>query len=296
LYGISLPDDGYFQLSDNISIVHTNFLLKSKYGKESPFIEKVRNNDSTFQVDHFFIIYTNIKAINESKARIILNDKFDQLLNAILYCCGIKNEENEKISLQKIYSDKNSLLIDQNNIKYSQCSSNDLINPLYNLSESIFQIDGNKKELFRYIDEDDLSHIERKIKIAVNWVGKSLKNNHISKSFLYLCIALETLLSDEESGPINSSTLYRISERVALLTRTLYDERLKVFNETKALYGKRSSLVHSGKSSVSIKDYYNLLRSIKLTIARLIELKNDNDKQIKTKEALEEWFNKIKFG
>jgi hypothetical protein len=295
LYGISLIDNTCIEISKNIVIAHSNFVLK-EYNHDNWFIDKVRNNKSPFEKDHIYLIYKNIEAIDEKKAKILLEKKFEHFINTFLYCYGSKRDDNQKISLHDISSNEKNLLINQNGETSNSWARKDLINPVYSIPK-IFPIDKNYKELFDFLDTDEnLTPIERKIKIAVNWIGKSLKNNNIDEAFLYLFLGIESLFSRDDKELISSSIVNHISEIVAFLNSDSPIDRINISQKIKILYGKRSSLVHTGVCNVLEEDYYDLLYFIKTAIEKLFLLKNDKINSIKNSTELQNWHNKIKFS
>ena len=292
LYGISLIDNTHIEFSKNIVIAHSNFVLK-QYSHDNWFIDKVRNNKSQLTKDHFYLIYKNIEAIDQEKVRILLKKKFEHFINTFLYCYGSKTDDNQKITLHDISSNEMDFIINQNGEASNLWRRNDLINPVYTIRST----NTNCKELFDFLDIDEnLTEIERKIKIAVNWIGKSLKNNNIDEAFLYLFLGLESLFSLNEKELISSSIANQISEIVTFLNSYSPIDRINISTKIKKLYGKRSSLVHTGVCNVSKEDYYELLNFIKTAIEKLIALKNNEINPLKTSEDLRKWHNKIKFS
>jgi hypothetical protein len=295
LYGITLIDNTCIEISKNIVIAHSNFVLK-EYNRDNRFIDKVRNNKSQLTKDHFYLIYKNIEAIDEQKAKIFLEKKFEHFINTFLYCYGSKRDDNQKISLHNISSNETNLLINQNGETINSWGRKDLINPVYSIPK-IFLTNTNYKELFDFLDADkNLTPIERKIKIAVNWIGKSLKNNNIDEAFLYLFLGLESLFSRDDKELISSSIMNHISEIVAFLNSDSPIDRINISQKIKILYSKRSSLVHTGVCNVLEGDYYDLLYFIKTAIEKLFLLKNDEINSIKNSTGLQTWHNKIKFS
>jgi hypothetical protein len=295
LYGISLIDNTCIEISKNIVIAHSNFVLE-EYNRDNRFIDEVKNNKSPLEKDHIYLIYKNIEAIDERKAKILLEKKFEHFINTFLYCYGSKRDDNQKISLHNISSNETNLLINQNGETINSWGRKDLINPVYSIPK-IFPIDKNYKELFNFLDTDEnLTPIERKIKIAVNWIGKSLKNNNIDEAFLYLFLGLESLFSRDDKELISSSIINHISEIVAFLNSDSPIDRINISQKIKILYGKRSSLVHTGVCNVLEGDYYDLLYFIKTAIEKLFLLKNDKINSIKNSAGLQTWHNKIKFS
>lgn len=181
IYGIGLKDlSNKFKLSDNICIFHSSL-------KEYKDVNLIKHNTSNLLIDHFYIEY---KISKESD----FFNKQELLLNILLYFIGPEVLRIDKISFNKV---SNTTKIEALNKKahVTNFTRHDLVNPILDISDEIFEIDGNKKELFEYIDSSNLDEMRKNIKLTVNWMGKSLRSIDVSESFLYLFLAIEALLT-----------------------------------------------------------------------------------------------------
>lgn len=119
--------------------------------------------------------------------------------------------------------------------------------------------------------------IEEKIYKATLWLGKSLITKNLSDSFLQVAIALECLLARQERGYfIQPSITVTLSETLAFLIGNNADERKAYFKQLKDLYAKRSSIVHSGNTSIDIEVYYEFFNLVKEGIYVMIKLVQKN--------------------
>ena len=167
-----------------------------------------------------------------------------------------------------------------------------LINPQYDFFEEFFGDD--KKIIYKWIDSDNsqLKELERRLKIAIDWIGQSLRENNLTKRFTFLCIALETLLSDKPSGVMEQGTTYRLREYSAFLATDDPAKRIEIYNKIRSLYDERSAISHSGTSkSLQLKHYYELLEII-YPITRKIQ--NLIKEDIFTSKDLTTYINKLK--
>lgn len=119
--------------------------------------------------------------------------------------------------------------------------------------------------------------IEEKIYKSTLWLGKSLVTKNLSDSFLQVAVALECLLARQERGYfIQPSITVTLSETLAFLIGNNADERKAYFKQLKDLYAKRSSIVHSGNTSIDIKVYYEFFNLVKEGIYVMIKLVQEN--------------------
>ena len=91
---------------------------------------------------------------------------------------------------------------------------------------------------------------------------KHLQYFNLNQKFLKLMIALESILIFDENEPITNN----IAERTAFLLYDTYEERKDIKNKIKNLYSKRSSIVHHGKSSLSLTELDELNWLVQKTI------------------------------
>ena len=110
----------------------------------------------------------------------------------------------------------------------------------------------------------DRSEIESKLYKSIIWLGESLSNQNIGNSFLQIAIALECLLSYQEKGYfIQPSMTYSLAETAAFLYSMDLNIRKDIFKKIKKYYAKRSSIVHSGQSKVTLHEYYDFFHIVK---------------------------------
>lgn len=137
--------------------------------------------------------------------------------------------------------------------------------------------------------------IEEKIYKSILWLGKSLITKNISDSFLQVAIALECLLARQERGYfIQPSITVSLSETLAFLIGNNADERKAYFKQLRDLYAKRSSIVHSGDTSIDIEVYYDFFNLVKEGIYAMIKLVQEN--KIKTINEIYDYIESLKFS
>lgn len=90
------------------------------------------------------------------------------------------------------------------------------------------------------------SELEKRIVIALRWIGMGVHDEIDCDKFLKFAIALECLLI--RSGEEEKST--PIAERCAFILGDTFEKREQIYREIKKLYGIRSAIVHAGKEEV----------------------------------------------
>lgn len=114
---------------------------------------------------------------------------------------------------------------------------------------------------------------EIKLAKAAKWLGKSKFATCIEDSFLYIAIALECLLSYDDKSFIAPSKTNSLAEGLTFLLEDTLDNRLNIYRDIKEMYGKRSSIVHSGSSSVTNEMKERFFNYVFNGLKKAIELK-----------------------
>ena len=99
------------------------------------------------------------------------------------------------------------------------------------------------------VGDSSSNSIESRVKRAVTWYSKAVNADSPAEQFIALTIALESLLVGNEGKDITATwggITQRLADRGAFLLGRNYDERRTSSHELKALYSKRSAIVHSG--------------------------------------------------
>ncbi len=277
LHGFELPQDinnievGNFIIC-NYKYINEEYLNKHpQYKFNSDFISP----NSRGLIDYFYVIHKDILAYDNNTAVEIFQEKLEILINYLLYCISIKSKKNSKISYTKDFSNKKIFVITPDLIQ-STFSCNDIINPLYIVTPDLFKVKYknillNNLKIINNLEADTLCEIEKKINMAINWIGKSLRNDDITQSFLFLAMAMECLLTFSE-GFISPSITYQLAETCAFLCADTLEERIQIEKTVKDLYRKRSAIVHTGGANIELQDYYNFISILKIAIGKLLEL------------------------
>ena len=133
------------------------------------------------------------------------------------------------------------------------------------MDNNVFNLAGNDARLFEFIERDPSTNIQLRIKRAVNWVGRALRSPEIAEGFLWLAIALETLLIAQD-GFISRSITAQLAEFAAFLTASDVETRKQVNKSVKELYQTRSAIVHSSATKIQGEDFDRLLVIVRRTL------------------------------
>ena len=135
--------------------------------------------------------------------------------------------------------------------------------------------------------------LNSKVLGAIEWIGKALNETDVSKSFVMYMFSLETLLQYDEKTMLNPSITHQLSEALAFLLTTDYENRVKIVKLVKDLYSKRSAIVHGGESIVDPTD----LRQLNLisSSAAWEFLQNPELQTVQNMEGFGKWLSYKKF-
>jgi len=272
LYGISVDKTSFIELG-NFILCDFNYLSLNYPNSKDTFSRKFNQGieeNKIALIDNYFIIMKNIVANDEKEARQKFYNYVEDFINVVLYCIPFLNYENQQISItQTNASDEIYIIKEKGSSEFF--ATKDLLSPLYKVNENLFRYEGNNKKLFEFIDRNNLSEIETKVKRAVSWVGQSLRKTDIVESFLNLCVAFETLFTYQDEF-IKDSLISQMTDQSAFLCENNLDSRKKLVKEIKDLYRLRSKIVHHGNADISEQNYYDFLKIIKKIIHGILNL------------------------
>lgn len=296
LYDIKLkPPLISFKLGNFTICNYMHFQLVFPDIKPIPGIDpelSVMPNES--QPGKYELIYETDQNINTKSFENLFSDHINMFINILVYISG--NRAYYINEYGPFYKDKEYKNLyfggEEIGFAFRSTSSNECTKTC-ELDDKIFNKKGNNKRLFDYIENEPLTEIERKIKLAVSWIGQSLCNRHLDEAYLGLCIALETLLSGQNS-PMERGTAYQLREFGAFLAEHDKEKRLSMYNDLKDLYNIRCEISHSGRAKkLTMVEYNKLLKILKSIIGELFVLLET--KNITTHKKLQNHINELKF-
>jgi hypothetical protein len=139
-----------------------------------------------------------------------------------------------------------------------------------------------------------LNKFEKRVLLAIEWVGQSIADPLPQSAFIKSAIALEIVFTYSEKTIISPSILSQISESAALILGDDVQDRLEIESKVKKLYGLRSAIVHSGNKDISTADYQSMLHISRSVIARLTT--SEVLKSINSIEKLYELLKRTKYS
>lgn len=135
-----------------------------------------------------------------------------------------------------------------------ETSAESLIHPLRPINIDELILADNElweKRLWSIYEKETLTWTERRIKKAVNWVGRSMNERDVELSFLQSLFALESLLQCQK-GFIDKGLTAQMAENFAFIVAYKPEDRIKAESQFKDIYSLRSKLVH-GESEKEIE-------------------------------------------
>ncbi|UNU25666.1 HEPN domain-containing protein [Microcoleus vaginatus] len=145
-----------------------------------------------------------------------------------------------------------------------------------------------------FTTKKNLNKFQKRIMLAVEWIGQSMADPSPPSAFIKAAIALEIIFTYNERDIITPSIMNQISESIALILGSSVDERLKLESSVKKLYGLRSKIVHSGNKDISQADYKALLEIARSVIIKI--LTSDKLNSVDSVEELYTILKKIKYS
>jgi hypothetical protein len=134
-----------------------------------------------------------------------------------------------------------------------------------------------------------LNEFQKRIMLAVEWIGQSMADPSPPSAFIKAAIALEIIFTASKKAIITPSIVHQISESIALILGSSVDERLKLEKRVKELYELRSNIVHSGNKDINQADYKTLLE-----IARSVIIKILTSDKLNSVDSVEELYTILK--
>lgn len=243
----------------------------------------------------YHLIYETSENIRTKAFKEKFSDHLNAFLNLLLYITEQRSYSINEYSYRHHKKEAPNLYFGGEEISFTirSITSRDYNTKTCRLDDNIFKKTGNNKKLFEYIENEPKTELERKIKLAVSWIGQSLCNRHLDEAFMGLCVALETLLSGQNS-PMERGTAYQLREFGAFLATKDKKERLLLNKELKNLYNHRCAISHSGiAKNLSLKQYHRLLKILKAIINELLIILET--KNIDTHAKLQNYIDELKF-
>lgn len=276
-------------------LFHPDYFIKA-YNNRFMYSRLDHGNANQDTIAHVGLVFKDVEILQEDKdyVKAIIQEKIEEFISAMGIALGNKD------SAQTLSTNFNHIgteyhLLNNDMIELSSSFSSDgstFTKGSIDLKTDLFF--SNHGNIFNILHKRD-NQLKEKVHKSILWLGKSLQTENVGDSFLQVAIALECLLTKQTKGYyINASITYSISEALSFLIGNTKDERLEHFKEIKNLYGLRSAIVHSGKSRISIKEYYEFFHRVRSGIYRILDLMEEHN--FKSIEELYDYIDELKFS
>lgn len=246
--------------------------------------------------DEKYLISVAVVARDLSRAKSLADEKFRQAENIFAY---LGEDINTHSNIGILHYDKNlgnrAIAVSSNNrTGLSEDKLGNYFNVYIDRNVRISNNENGNYKIWEIASKSNKSEIEKRLLIAVEWIGKGVNDLDDAKAFVQFIFAIEGLLKQNEQGIINSSISSQISETAAFLIGDTLEERIKIEKLCKNLYAKRSAIAHGGSQSISKEDLDNALDlSKKLVIKILTSPELNNINSIK---EIQEWVKNKKYS
>jgi hypothetical protein len=117
---------------------------------------------------------------------------------------------------------------------------------------------------------EEPTELQRRLLLAIEWIGQSYNEVSLSSAFIKSAIALEILFTRDINAFIDKSVVGQLSESIALLLGKDVEMRLDIESRFKKLYGVRSQIAHKGKTDVSQEDLLSIRHLSKTVVIKLM--------------------------
>jgi len=158
--------------------------------------------------------------------------------------------------------------------------------------------DEHLKRLSKISIDKKPTRLQKKILQALQIYGLSRFSQKAEIRFLFLVSSFESLLLTENDRDYLGK---KLSEKTAFLLEKDYEKRLKLYKQMKSFYGKRSGLVHNGKTQISDTEVRTLENIFQAVVFKLLELsasftKMEQKQRESEQDGIEDFINKLKFS
>lgn len=244
------------------------FIKKQNLKKSSRLSEEMNTVDS--KKSYIFIkVYANnsetAKELSLSYANdliLALHSIYSNIDNS--YIIGIGDDEDYTSLISALYYKDDGTIKEtfrrKDNKSFPLQVDLSLTNSENNILKVFMNILNNKIKNNQSIKAED---IENKIYSSIKYIGRATIESNLEQAFLDLMIAIESLVEEKD---FSQNITDQICERCAELLSNELEIRTRMYSKLKALYTKRSNLVHgSKKPKITLSDLY-YLRKISLQL------------------------------
>jgi hypothetical protein len=218
-----------------------------------------------------YLIEWKAEARHFEKALEIADEHFERFELILRYVIGFTTNRFEVGVLNyQGWRQRRAYIFSETKEVSSSLSNHGPIEPIPLDNPYFVNEDNGYQTVWGFTTKNNLNKFEKRIMLAVEWIGQSMADPSPQSAFIKAAIALEIIFTYNEKEIITPSIMNQISESIALILGSSVDERLKIESRVKKLYGLRSKIVHSGKKDISQADYKTLLEIARSVIIKIL--------------------------
>ena len=221
-----------------------------------------------FQGDHDFVIQYQVRAKEQAKALKVADDKFEQFILFLWFLIGYPTDDYEiGILSYQGYRNREACVFSDTDVGHS-AQGYGSFKPVH-LDDAYFLNSTYGLDFFwQLFEKNDQNELERRITLAVRWIGQSIIDRSIHSAFVKAAISIEVLLGPKRSEKCESIAKF-IANRLNLVLH-YNDSGLDITGIFETLYDARSAIAHAGKENVKESDYFDLLSIARQTVINII--------------------------
>jgi len=263
----------------------------SKIDSKTDSFPQIEFNDDTE-----YLIEWKAEARHFEKALEIADEHFERFELILRYVLGSATNRFEVgvLNYQGLRHRKAYILSDMGQVSRSSTLHGPIEEPIPLDDPYLVNEDTGYHTVWGFTTKKNLNKFQKRIMLAVEWIGQSIADPSPQSAFIKAAIALEIIFTYNERDIITPSIMNQISESIALILGSSVDERLKLESSVKKLYGLRSKIVHSGHKNISQADYKTLVEIARSVIIRI--LTSDKLNSVDSVEELYTILKKFKYS
>lgn len=243
-----------------------------------------------------YLIEWKAEARHLEKALEIADEHFERFELILRYVLGSATNDFEVgvLNYQGLRHRKAYILSDMGQVSRSSTLHGPIEDPIPLDDPYLVKEDTGYHTVWGFTTKKNLNKFQKRIMLAVEWIGQSMADPSPQSAFIKAAIALEIIFTYNEREIITPSIMNQISESIALILGSSVDKRLEIERSVKKLYGLRSKIVHSGNKDISQADYKDLLGIARSVIIKI--LTSDKLNSVDSVEDLYTILKKIKYS
>ena len=238
------------------------------------------------------LIETTVKARHYQKAIELADDRFGKFDLVMSFLIGHDSRYEVGVLNFRGMGFRRAYVFSSSGETSTSHTRNGVIEPV--MLDDPYFVSDEANLIWVLLSAQKLTSLQKRILLAIEWIGQSYKEVSLSSAFLKSAISLEIIFTYNEKAIINPSILNQLSESVALILGKTVDDRLGIEKEVKRLYSMRSKIAHAGKKDVATNDINTIRHIARAIVCEL--LSNASLNKIKTVDDLHFFLKRQKYS